>query len=161
MCATAEKVVPRSMPTALRSFIFGEVTWADSPAPFGCNFRAALASEFWPFGVETSAASETEIRSLLMTTQRGHFFGPQNISAPDKAAFNSRYNSTVLLRANRHLISDDPVFAQINEFSRFYFGHLETMKYLHQCVNGICQIILPAPQAFRFSSIGRCFQLGS
>src|SRR5436305_9501591 len=112
------------MPTALRSFIFGEVTWADSPAPFGCNFRAALASEFWPFGVETSAASETEIRSLFMTTQCCHFFRAQNISAPDKAALDSRYNSTVILRASRHLVSDDPVFAQINKFNGFYFGNL-------------------------------------
>src|SRR5204862_6256921 len=102
------------------------------------------------------AASETELRSLLMTTQRGHFFRAQNISAPDKTAFDSRYNSTVLLRASCHLVSDDPVFGQINEFCRFYFGHLDTMKYLHQCVNCICQIVLPAPQAFRFSPLGRC-----
>ena len=44
MWATAEKVVPRSIPTALRWFIFGEVIGADSPAPVQVQLscRAAL-----------------------------------------------------------------------------------------------------------------------
>src|SRR5437762_7295332 len=119
MWATAQKVVPRSIPTAfLRVMIENKLGLSEkreSARPSKCNFHACVKGESsGPSGrcslcvIEACRASVNEPprpAKRLSETFCHHFFRPQDLVAPEEATLDAHHNPSVVLRVIRRLIA--------------------------------------------------------
>src|SRR4051812_17903574 len=153
MCATAQKVVPRSMPMALRvDIVLGDGDCPSrlraAPSP-RCSFHAGSRTEIFPFSEgelrrprqRLQPANEEERASA--ETLRDHFFRTQNLIAPNEAAPDPHHDPAVVFREIRRLVADYPVQRKIDHFLRLDLVHFHAVEDLDQRMKGVLQIMGP------------------
>src|SRR2546428_11279577 len=147
MCATAENVVPMSIPTAL-GWVMSEKSenyW--SAQPRGCSGNSAVSV---PETRRPAGNTKVDNRCILQPPScgtrarrpqgdgykssealRDDFFRTNQLAAPGKTAPDAHYDLTVFLRITRRLETDHPVHGAVDAVFRLDFFDLEAMKNFH------------------------------
>src|SRR6266404_6778408 len=104
MCAMAEKVVPRSIPTALRLLM------AEKVGRRGLRSARGLSAVFVPQNGKNfarSAMDNCRKQSRSAETLCDHFLGANQLAAPDESAFHPHDDRTVFFREVGRFEVDD------------------------------------------------------
>src|ERR671934_1555912 len=142
MWATAEKVVPRSIPTALRWFM-GSKRTKISGQPDGRPLRQLVQ-----FPCRNRDRSSIE-------TLGNDFFGPDQFPAPGEAAAHTHDDASIFFRVIGRLKTDNAMNRPINPLLGLDFLHFESVQNLDERMDRIFQIIAPLDEVAAFAFLLR------
>src|ERR1700688_841259 len=160
MCATAEKVVPRSIPIALRSLISGKSDYrllprAELPVQFPCRATRGNVVPVLTARICQSGRYFIQARCALGLKKidnsaprsvepfRDNLFGSNHLPTPAKSSLHPHHDAPILFRKIRRLITDHAMNRAVHTLQRFDFFDVETMENLHERMNGVLQVITP------------------
>src|SRR6267378_440187 len=145
MCAMAENVVPRSIPTALRVLMAQKKV---GPMPW---VRHRLVSAVF---VPQKGKNLRKGRSLNRQSEEASakalgndFLGANQLVTPDESALHPHDDSTILFRKIRWFIVDHAMTCAIDAFPRLNLLYVESVQDFDQRMNGVFQIITPLRNA--------------
>src|SRR5437899_11497180 len=148
MCAIAEKVVPRSIPTTLRVLMLKKVGRMPS---FGAGWLVQFSGPRRGSICGSCGVLNRRSRSRSTEPLGDDFLRPNQFLAPDESALHPHDDSTVLFRKIRWLIVDHTMKGAIDPFPWLDFLDIKAMQDFDERMNGVFQIIPPLSDAAAFS----------